>query len=379
MYRILKIGMDVHTTNFTLCALESKFGEEGQILANITVGPDHKNVLDFIRRIKEKMDPKGQDEIDVECGYEAGCLGYSLFHTLTACKLKCRILAPTSMLSEQGPRIKTDRRDAKLIAQCLSNGGYHAVHIPTAEDNAVKEYVRMRDDHKLALKKVKQQTNALCLRFGFFYDGTHWTGKHLQWLRALKLPELIRETLNEYMATYDELTAKIDRYDKRIQEIAAQSEYQEKVKKLECFLGIKTHTALSLIVETGDFIRFRKGNIYAAYLGLAPGEHSSAESGGRLGITKAGNSHLRRLLIEAAGGICKGQIGKKSKDLISRQKENSADVIAYADKANVRLRSKYYRLTRHGKKRNVAVAAVARELACFVWGMMTDNIHGNAA
>lgn len=379
MYRILKIGMDVHTTNFTLCALESKFGEEGQILANITVGPDRKNVLDFIRRIKEKMDPKGQDEIDVECGYEAGCLGYSLFHTLTACKLKCRILAPTTMLSEQGPRIKTDRRDAKLIAQCLSNGGYHAVHIPTAEDNAVKEYVRMRDDHKLALKKVKQQTNALCLRFGFFYDGTHWTGKHLQWLRALKLPELIRETLNEYMATYDELTAKIDRYDKRIQEIAAQSEYQEKVKKLECFLGIKTHTALSLIVETGDFIRFRKGNIYAAYLGLAPGEHSSAESGGRLGITKAGNSHLRRLLIEAAGGICKGQIGKKSKDLISRQKGNSADVIAYADKANVRLRSKYYRLTRHGKKRNVAVAAVARELACFVWGMMTDNIHGNAA
>ena len=373
MYRILKIGMDVHTTNFTLCALESKFGEEDQILANITVGPDHKNVLDFIRRIKEKMDPKGHDEIDVECGYEAGCLGYSLFHTLTGCKLKCRILAPTTMLSEQGPRIKTDRRDAKLIAQCLSSGGYHAVHIPTAEDNTVKEYVRMRDDHKLALKKVKQQTNALCLRFGFFYDGTHWTGKHLQWLRALKLPELIRETLNEYLATYDELTAKIDRYDKRIQEITDQSEYQEKVRKLECFLGIKTHTALSLIVETGDFIRFRKGNVYAAYLGLAPGEHSSAESGGRLGITKAGNSHRRRLLIEAAGGICKGQIGKKSKDLISRQKGNSADVIAYADKANVRLRSKYYRLIRHGKKRNVAVAAVARELACFVWGMMTDK------
>ena len=202
---------------------------------------------------------------------------------------------------------------------------------------------------------------------------------HVKWLRALELPELIRETLNEYLATYDELTAKIDRYDKRIQEIAAQSEYQEKVRKLECFLGIKTHTALSLIVETGDFIRFRKGNIYAAYLGLAPGEHSSAESGGRLGITKAGNSHLRRLLIEAAGGICKGQIDKKSKDLIARQNGNQADVIAYADKANVRLRCKYYRLTRHGKKRNVAVAAVARELACFVWGMMTDNIHGNAA
>ena len=379
MYRILKIGMDVHTTNYTLCALESKFGEEDTVLANITVGPDHKNVLDFVRRIKEKMDPKGKDKIDVECGYEAGCLGYSLYQLLSACKLKCTILAPTTMHSEKGPRIKTDRRDAKLIAQCLSNGGYHAVHIPTAEDNAVKEYVRMRDDHKIALKKLKQQTNALCIRFGFLYDGTKWTGIHLKWLRTLELPELIRETLNEYLATYDELTAKIARFDQRIQEIAGQEQYREKVRKLECFLGIKTHTALSLIVETGDFIRFRKGNVYAAYLGLAPGEHSSAESGGRLGITKAGNSHLRRLLIEAAGGICKGQIGKKSKDLIARQAGNSAEVIVYADKANIRLRSKYYRLIRHGKKRNVAVTAVARELACFVWGMMTDNIHGNAA
>ena len=275
--------------------------------------------------------------------------------------------------------IKTDKRDAKLIAQCLSNGGYHAVHIPTAEDNAVKEYVRMRDDHKVALKKLKQQTNALCIRFGFVYEGTKWTGMHLKWLQGLKLPELIRETMNEYLCSYEELTAKISRFDQRIQELAGQEQYCEKVRKLECFLGIKTHTALSLIVETGDFIRFRKGNVYAAYLGLAPGEHSSAESGGRLGITKAGNSHLRRLLIEAAGGICKGQIGKKSKDLIARQTGNQAEVIAYADKANTRLRSKYYRLIRHGKKRNVAVAAVARELACFVWGMMTDHIHGNAA
>lgn len=379
MYRILKIGMDVHTTNYTLCALESKFGEEDVVLANITVDPNYKNILDFIRRIKEKMDPKQNDKIDVECGYEAGCLGYSLHQVLTVCMLKCTILAPTTMYSEKGPRIKTDRRDAKLIAQCLSNGGYHAVHVPTAEDNAVKEYIRMRDDHKTALKKVKQQTNALCIRFGFIYDGTKWTERHLKWLRSLKLPELIQETLNEYLATYDELTAKIARYDQRIHEISSQEQYREKVRKLECFLGIKTHTALSLIVETGDFIRFRKGNIYAAYLGLAPGEHSSAEGGGRLGITKAGNSHLRCLLIEAAGGICKGQIGKKSKDLIARQAGNPANVISYADKANTRLRSKYYRLIRHGKKRNVAVAAVARELACFVWGMMTDNIYGNAA
>ena len=148
----------------------------------------------------------------------------------------------------------------------------------------------------------------------------------------------------------------------------------EKIKKLSCFLGIKTHTALSCVVETGDFRRFARGNVYSAFLGLTPGEDSSAESINRLGITKAGNSHLRRLLIEASKGICKGQIGHKSKDLKARQAGNEPEVIAYADKANERLRRKYYRMIRYGKKKNVAVTAVARELACFIWGMMTDNI-----
>jgi transposase len=181
--------------------------------------------------------------------------------------------------------------------------------------------------------------------------------------------------LNEYLASYGEQEAKIERFDKRIQEISEQMEYHEKVKRLGCFLGIKTHTALSLIVETGDFEIFAKGNVYAAYLGLAPGEDSSSDKINRLGITKAGNSHLRLLLIEAAGGICKGAVGHKSKELRARQNGNTADVIAYADKANTRLRSRYYKFIRHGKKRNVAVAAIARELACFVWGMMTDNIE----
>ena len=190
---------------------------------------------------------------------------------------------------------------------------------------------------------------------------------------------MYREILNEYMASYEEQTAKIERFDLRIEQLANQEKYQKKVKKLTCFLGIKTHTALSLIVETGDFERFAKGNTYAAYLGLAPGENSSGEHIQRGGITKAGNSHLRLLLIEAAGGICKGAIGHKSKDLKARQNGNAAEVIAYADRANTRLRSRYYKFIRHGKKRNVAVAAIARELACFVWGMMTDNIEPRMA
>ena len=377
MKRILKIGMDVHSTNYTLCAMEPVIGADDRIFANIKVTADYKNILMFIANLKVKMGLN--DEYDIECGYEAGCLGYSLYNQLTAAGIKCVILAPTTMLTPQGVRIKTDARDAVMIAQCLSYGGYHAVYIPTEEDDSVKEYLRMRDDHKLALKKVKQQINAFCLRHGYHYEKTKWTIAHLKWLKGLDISGLYKETLNEYMASYDEQTAKVERFDRRIEELASQERYQEKVKRLGCFLGVKTHTALSLIVETGDFERFAKGNTYAAYLGLAPGENSSNEKIRRLGITKAGNSHLRQLLIEAAGGICKGAVGHKSKELRRRQNGNTAEVIAYADKANTRLRSRYYKFIRRGKKRNVAVAAIARELACFVWGMMTDNIRIKAA
>lgn len=377
MNRILKIGMDVHSKNYTLCAMEPVIGAEDRVFANIQVTADYKNILMFLENLKQKLGM--QDTYDIECGYEAGCLGYSLYNQLTAAGVKCVILAPTTMLTQQGQRIKTDARDAHMIAQCLSYGGYHPVYIPTEKDNAVKEYLRMREDHKKALKKIKQQINAFCLRQGKYYEGTKWTIAHLKWLKKLELAAMNQETLEEYLASYDEQTAKIERFDSRIEEIAGQTEYAEKVKKLGCFLGIKTYTALSLIVETGDYKRFQKGNIYAAYLGLAPGEHSSAEKVKRLGITKAGNRHLRLLLVEAAGGICKGAVGHKSKALRKRQEGNGAEIISYADKANSRMRSKYYRLIRHGKKRNVAVAAIARELACFVWGMMTGNINKEAA
>lgn len=378
MKRILKIGMDVHTTNYTLCTMEPVIGEEDRVFATIKVTPDYKNILMFIENLKLKLGLN--NDYDIQCGYEAGCLGYSLYNQLTAAGVKCVILAPTTMLTQQGVRIKTDMRDAHMIAQCLSYGGYHAVYIPTEDDNSVKEYLRMRNDHKLALKKTKQQINAFCIRHGFCYEGTKWTQAHLKWIKKLEITNaLYRETLDEYMASYEEAEAKIERFDKRIEEISEQTKYYERVKRLGCFLGIKTHTALSLIVETGDFERFAKGSQYAAYLGLAPGENSSSDSIHRLGITKAGNSHLRQLLIESAGGICKGAVGHKSKDLRARQNGNTAEVIAYADKANTRLRSRYYKLIRHGKKRNVAVAAIARELACFVWGMMTDHIEMKAA
>lgn len=133
----------------------------------------------FIENLKLKLGLN--DEYDIQCGYEAGCLGYSLYNQLTAAGVKCVILVPTTMLTPQGVRIKTDMRDAYMIAQCLSYGGYHAVYIPTEGDDSVKEYLRMRNDHKLALKKIKQQINAFCIRHGFCYGGTRRTLAHLKY------------------------------------------------------------------------------------------------------------------------------------------------------------------------------------------------------
>ena len=371
MKRILRIGMDVHSTNYTLCAIEPRFDGDDIIYANVKVTPDPNNIVQFIENLKKKI----KEECDILCGYEAGCLGFSLYHELVKKEIRCVILAPTTMMTQQGKRIKTDKRDALMIAQCLAYGGYHAVHIPTEKDDDVKTYLRMRDDHKLDLKKTKQRICAFCLSQGFHYDGGKWTQAHLKWLKSLELSEWDRETLGEYLITYEYQSNRIEMFDKRIEELASETEYVEKVKRLVCFLGVKTHTALSCLVETGDFQRFAKGNIYSAYLGLVPGEDSSSDNINRLSITKAGNSHVRKLLIEASKGICKGAVGHKSKDLKARQNGNPPEVIAYADKANERLRRKYYKMIRHGKKKNVAVTAVARELACFIWGMMTDNIR----
>ena len=272
--------------------------------------------------------------------------------------------------------IKTDKRDAKNIAKCLRNHTYSAVHIPTEEDEQIKEFIRMRADVLANLKRIKQQLLAFCLRHRLVYSETknYWTKVHLQWLEQLKLEGVYQEVLDGYLIELKRLMETVDRYDKRIEELSQLDTYQEPVNKLTCFLGVKRLTALSIMVEIGDFMRFPSAEQYAAYLGIVPGEHSSADSRNRLGITKAGNTHVRRLLVESAQSYGRGKVGHKSKDLIKRQQGNPAKVIAYADRANERLRRKYYQMILRGKPSNVAKTAVARELACFMWGMMTGRI-----
>ena len=367
MNSIAYIGLDVHTTNYTICAYTI---ENEKFFAETTIKPDIKELEKYLKRLQELQ----SDGCKLICGYEAGCLGYSLYHQLMNRGYECVILAPTTM-PKTVKEIKTDKRDARKIAQCLAYGTYSKVFVPSDEDNAVKEYIRMRDDAKTMLKQTKQQIIALCTRHDKRYDGSsNWTQRHMEWLKHLELGnEILNETLTEYLITLAQLIDKVERFDKRIDEIASKEKYIENAKKVQCFRGIKAHTALSFLTEIGDFKRFPTAQQFAAFLGLVPGEHSSGDHQHRVGITKAGNSHLRRWLIEAANSYSKGVAGKKSKAVKQRQEGNLPEVIAYADKANERLRRKYIKIALRSNS-NVAKTAVARELACFIWGMMNGKI-----
>ena len=369
-YSTVYVGMDVHKETFSLCCYTN---EKEQAEYPQKVDGHYSKVINYIEAMRFHY---GDDALFI-CGYEAGCLGFTLYHQLTDHGVKCVILAPTTMLQQKGKRrIKTDKRDAALIARCLAHHDYSAVHIPTEQDEQTKEFIRMRDDHKLALKKVKQQILAFCLRHNYRFEGTNnnWTQAHIKWLRALKPEGLYARILKDYLLTYDYLTDKLDRLDKEIEELASGEHYKENIGKLCCFLGVKTVTALAVLTEVGDFHRFASARHFAAYIGLTPGEATSSNDRNLLGITKAGNQHVRSLLVESAQSYSKGQIGFKSKALKARQEGNATEVIEYADKANERLRRRYYRMVlKNNKKANVAKVAVARELACFMWGMLTDK------
>lgn len=368
MSSIIFIGMDVHKNSFNLCALD---GHTGEILGETQCSSDAKNVLKFINRVQEQF----EEEAFVKVGYEAGCLGYALYHSLTTLGLHCDILAPTTMLrSSKNKVVKNDKLDARMIAQNLANGTYKAVHVPDSEDIETKEYIRMVQSRKKSLKKIKQEIKSLILRHGYFYDGkSTWTVAYMKWLKALNMPPVLREAMNEYLLEYEHLTDQIERFSARIEEMSHQERYAESVAHLRTFKGIDTASAMTIQVEISDFNRFATAKSFYAYLGLTPSEQSSGGKVNLGGISKQGNSLVRTTLIECARALVKASIGK-SKKLKARQAGQPSEVIAYADRAVERMKRKYSRLLYSGKARNKAVTAIARELACFIWGMSTGNI-----
>ena len=257
LYALLSLDMGSRKTEYSVrCNLKrTLYGiKEDRIFGQVQFKEDFiNNTEKYIKNLR-----KQRKDVDVVCGYEAGCLGYAPQRELALKGIKCVILAPSTMAVQKGgKKIKNDYRDSIDIARCLASGAYKAVYIPDVEDEDVRDFIRMRDDHCTSLKHIKQQLNAFCLRHGFNFDGkSKWTIKHIDWLKTIKCTDMQRQIINEYLATYNMLNDKIDAIDQRIEDISKLQRYAQTVQKLTCIKGIKTHTALSFMTEVGDFRRF---------------------------------------------------------------------------------------------------------------------------
>lgn len=362
------IGLDVHKRSISVACFD-KYKDE---VIYETKVENEQFLLMTLRRLQNEYGT-------FEVGYEAGYCGFFLYRYLTEKGFGCTILAPDSIASSQrDKKKKTDRHDSINIAKSLAFRDYRPVYIPSKRDEAVRDLIRARNDHKHDLKAMRRRVLAFCDRRGLiFKEGkSHWTIKHITWLRNLEFEEATdKMTLAYYLMTLSFLEEMIAKFDQDIEILSELKEYEKPVKRISSINGIGTLTALSIVSEVGDFSRFKTPDQFASWVGVTPGEHSSGESIRHLGITKAGNSHLRHLLTESAQCYCRGSAHYKSKALKQRQQGQPVEVIEYADSCSRRLKNKYrHMVLDQSKRHNVAITAITRELCCFIWGMATGNL-----
>jgi transposase len=363
MNSVLYVGMDVDKEKIAIAVLR---GTDVDVAEESVI----RNEPLAVRKCFAKLKKSGE----VFACYEAGCFGFSLYRQLMEMNVGCMVAAPGLIPHRPSDRIKTDRRDARTLVRALRNGDLSGVHVPTKKDESVRDYLRMYEDAKSDLKKVKQRTLHFLLRRRLRYrEGGHWTEKHKAWMRSLEMEQPIdQETLSEYLSQIADLEERCRRIARRIEEISAEKEYGNRVASLKAFKGIETLIALSLVVEIGDFRRFAAADQFMAFLGLVPSERSSGDKRRLGGITKAGNSHLRKLLIEAAWHY--RSYHATSSRLMKRRIGLEAPLVSYANRAGRRLNRKYYHLVLKGKRTQVAATAVARELSGFIWGAMVGKV-----
>ena len=378
MSSLIYVGMDVHKDSFSLCCFDMN---SGTYFGETKINAKANLISEYLDTQTKFLLEQGYEDVKFITAYEAGCLGFSLHDQLTKLGIENKIIAPTTLLKETGQgKKKTDRKDAKMLAQNLAYGTCSFVHIPDEEDKRTREFVRMVSHEKKLLRKEKQYILAFCLRNGFDYkDGNPWTEGHINYLKTVQTEDFLRETLDELLDSYSKILEKIERLNSRLETIANREKYAKDTKKMACLKGITQTSALTIISEVSDFKRFATASEFSSYLGLVPGESSSGQKINRLGITKMGNSIVRTLLIEASQSIVRGKIGYKSKRLKSRQMGQDVNIISYADRATERLMRKFSRLAAKGVHRNKAIAAIARELACFIRGIMTNHLEERKA
>lgn len=366
MESIIYVGIDVHKDSYSVCSFNAK---RNLLFSQTQMKSTPENVARYLKKVSEM----NNDALTV-CGYEAGPTGFKLCRQLQKLGFACVIIAPTSIArTAKDKAVKTDRGDAQMLAKNLAFHSYRQVVLPSENIESIKEIVRLRSSALKVCKRAKQNLLSFLLAHGFSYsDGKHWTIKFFSWLKTIHFDsEYLAYCFEEYLCEATRQIQRLDLLDKKLKELENDEEIRDGVKNLKCICGIDTIVAVGIAAEVGDFKRFKSAKDFASYTGLCPGRYSSGLSDKGTGITKQGNGYVRTLLIEAAKSVKRSAPhGHKSKRILARQEGASPEVINYADKAAMRIRLKISRLERRGLHCNKAAAAGARELACFVWGMM---------
>lgn len=352
------VGMDVHKATIAVSVAEANGGE-------LRYFGEIENTADAVSKLVRQL-RKGDAQLSF-C-YEAGPCGYGLHRQLTELGWDCQVVAPSLIPRKAGDRVKTDRRDSLMLARLHRAGELTAVWVPDDAQEGLRDLTRAREDMKSLQLKAKQRLSAFLLRYGKTYAGkSNWTQAHFRWLEQMKFQPVQQIVFQEYVDTVKMLSKRVDAIDQQLEVTASASVFWPVIEGLMALRGVNLLTAVTIVAEIGDLQRFASAPQLMAYLGVVPSEHSSGATKSRGGITKTGNGHVRRVLVEAAWTY--RHPARKTKHLERRAERTSDAVQEIAWKAQKRLCARYRLMEGKGKLKVQACTAVARELAGFIWAI----------
>jgi len=359
--KTLYVGLDVHKDSIAVAYAPEDRGAEVVSLGSI--GTRQCDIDALIR----KLQSKGATLLVFV--YEAGPCGYWLYRYLTRKGLSCHVVAPSLIPRKPGDRVKTDRRDAVMLARLMRSGDLTSIYVPGIEDEAIRDLSRGREDAMRDLKATKYRLKAFLLRQDIRYEGrANWTAAHLRWLAEVVCPTRAQQIVfQEYVRAVTEQHERLQRLEGELHAEVKGWRLYPVVEAIQALRGVELTSAVILMAELGDITRFDTPRQLMSYLGLTPSEYSSGERRRQGGITKAGNTHARRALVEGAWAY--RYPAKVSRHLQLRLETLPAEVRAIGWKAQVRLCKRYRQLSARGKHANQVVVAIAREMAAFAWAI----------
>ncbi len=360
---ITVVGMDVHKDSIEIVIAETTGTEEVRHYGKIN--GDMASLDKAVRKLKSTSR-------ELHFVYEAGPCGYEIYRHLSSQGFTCVVVAPSKTPRRSGDRVKNDHRDAQTLARLYRAGELTPVYVPRPDDEAMRDLTRAREDAVKALRTARQHLGAFLLRYGHRYPGkTSWTPAHMRWLSDVTMPHPAQQiTLQEYIHTVNEGTLRVGRLVDQSLKLLPQWSLAPVVEALQALRGVAPTVAITTVSEIGDITRFENPRQFMAYLGLVPSEHSSGQSVKRGSITKTGNGHVRRVLVEAAQAY--SYPARISRFLLKRQQGLPQPIREIAWKAQVRLCGRFRRLMAQGKMKNKVVTAIARELSGFIWAIARE-------